>query len=269
MYTLVKSFVTNKDSTHSSSHALRTRTPSSHTLRTRSPHTLVKSYERGLHIHSSGHALRMHRRWPTSSPRQLDDACTADDLATVTERAKSCTRKWDEKDMTRRCLTNEDTLVKSCITNEDSTCICTRQVIHYERGLHHTLVKSCHYERGLHIHSSSHALRTLVNMHYEWTPYVYTRQVIHHERGLHCIHVKSVTNKDSTYTVKSWITNEDSTCIYSSSHTLRTRSPHTLVKSCHTNEDSTYTRQVRMHRRWPTSSPAVNWTMPVRLTWPQ
>ena len=29
------------------------------------------------------------------SCRLLDEACTADDLATVTERAKSCARKWD------------------------------------------------------------------------------------------------------------------------------------------------------------------------------
>ena len=36
-----------------------------------------------------------HRRWPTSSCRLLDEACTADDLATVTERAKACARKWE------------------------------------------------------------------------------------------------------------------------------------------------------------------------------
>ena len=85
--------------------------------------------------------------------------------------------------------------------------IYTRQVIHYERGLH--------------IHSSSHTLRTR-------TPYVYTRQVIHYERGLHM------------YTlVQSYITNEVSTCTHSSGHALRTRTPHTLVMSCITNEDST------------------------------
>ena len=54
------------------------------------------------------------------------------------------------------------TLVKSCIMNEDSTY--TRQVMHYEGGLH--------------IHSSSHALRTRI-------PHVYTRQVMHYERGFH------------------------------------------------------------------------------------
>ena len=30
------------------------------------------------------------------SCRLLDDACTADDLATVTERAKACARKWEK-----------------------------------------------------------------------------------------------------------------------------------------------------------------------------
>ena len=30
------------------------------------------------------------------SCRLLDEACTADDLATVTERAKACTRKWEK-----------------------------------------------------------------------------------------------------------------------------------------------------------------------------
>ena len=29
------------------------------------------------------------------SCRLLDEACTADDLATVTERAKACARKWE------------------------------------------------------------------------------------------------------------------------------------------------------------------------------
>ena len=33
---------------------------------------------------------------PTSSPAALlDEACTPDDLATVTERAKACARKWE------------------------------------------------------------------------------------------------------------------------------------------------------------------------------
>ena len=46
-----------------------------------------------------------HKRWPTCgepqtmahllSCRLLDEACTADDLATVTERAKACARKWE------------------------------------------------------------------------------------------------------------------------------------------------------------------------------
>ena len=67
---------------------------------------------------------------------------------------------------------------------------------------------------------------------------MYTRQVIHYERGLHM------------YTlVKSYIKNEDSTCIHSSSNALRTRTPRTLVKSCITNEDSTYTRQVMHYER--------------------
>ena len=30
------------------------------------------------------------------SCRLLDEACTADDLATVTERAKACARKWEK-----------------------------------------------------------------------------------------------------------------------------------------------------------------------------
>ena len=30
------------------------------------------------------------------SCRLLDEACTADDLATVTERAKACSRKWEK-----------------------------------------------------------------------------------------------------------------------------------------------------------------------------
>ena len=61
--------------------------------------------------------------------------------------------------------------------------------------------------------------------------------------------------------VKSCITNEDSTYTrqimhyarglhkHSSSHALLTRTPHTLVKSCITNEDSTYTRQVMPYER--------------------
>ena len=66
------------------------------------------------------------------------------------------------------------TLVKSCITNEDSTY--TRQVMHYERGLH--------------IHSSSNALRTrtqhtLVKSYITNEDSTYTRQVMHYERGLH------------------------------------------------------------------------------------
>ena len=177
------------------------------------------------------------------------------------------------------------TLVKSCITNEDSTY--TRQVIH-----RYALVKSCiTNEDSTCIHSSSHALRTrtphtLVKSYVTNEDSKHTRQVMHYERGLHM------------YTlVKSYITNEDSTCIHLSSHLLRTRTQHTLVnmdyerglhmyilvKSYITNEVSPYTGQVgrtrtpihschalRMHRRWPTSSPAVNWTMPVRLTtWPQ
>ena len=61
--------------------------------------------------------------------------------------------------------------------------------------------------------------------------------------------------------VKSCITNEDSTYtrqvmhyarglhIHSSSHALRPRTPHTLVKSCITHEDSTYTRKVMYYER--------------------
>ena len=132
-HTLVKSYITNEDSIciHSSSHTSRTRTPhvytcqvicyeqglnihsSSHGLRTRTPHVYTRQvihYERGLPIHWSSHAIRTRtphtlvRSCITNaqkmahllSCRQLDDACTADDLATVTERAKACTRKWEK-----------------------------------------------------------------------------------------------------------------------------------------------------------------------------
>ena len=40
-----------------------------------------------------------HRRWSTSSPAVyslIDEACRADDLAAVTERAKVCARKWEK-----------------------------------------------------------------------------------------------------------------------------------------------------------------------------
>ncbi len=40
-----------------------------------------------------------HNHFPNSNPslanRLLDEACTDDDLATVTERAKACARKWE------------------------------------------------------------------------------------------------------------------------------------------------------------------------------
>ena len=73
-------------------------------------------------------------------------------------------------------------------------------------------------------HSSSDALQTKTPhictrklIRYETrTPHVYTRQVMHYERRLHTFAL-----------VKSYIMNEDSTCIYSSSHTLRTRTTHT------------------------------------------
>ena len=176
MYTLVKSWITHEDSTYTRQ---------------------VMHYARALHVHSSSHALR------TRTPRTL---------------VKSCT-------------TNEDstyTLVKSCITNEDSTY--TRQVMHYERGLHvHSSSHALRTKPSTCIHSSSHALRTriphaLVQSCITNEDSTYTRQVMHYERRLHM------------YTlVKSWITREDSTYtrqvmhyarglhILSSSHTLRTR----------------------------------------------
>ena len=104
------------------------------------------------------------------------------------------------------------TLVKSCITNEDSTY--TRQVIHYERGLHIKLVKSCITNKGSTYTRPSHALRTrtphtLVKSCIMNEDSTYTRQVMDYERGLH---------------------------VHSSSHALRTRTPHTLVKSYITNK---------------------------------
>ena len=102
MYTLVKSFVTNKDSTYTRQVMDYERglhmyiLVKSYITNEVSPYTgQVMPYERGLHIHSSGHALRMQMAHLLSC-RQLDDACTADDLATVTERAKACTRKWEK-----------------------------------------------------------------------------------------------------------------------------------------------------------------------------
>ena len=51
-----------------------------------------------------GRAKTVMRRWGYLDDAQsvdcdcgeLDEACTADDLATVTERAKACARKWEK-----------------------------------------------------------------------------------------------------------------------------------------------------------------------------
>ena len=117
------------------------------------------------------------------------------------------------------------TVVKSCITHEDSTY--TRQVVHYVRGLH--------------IHSSSHALltrtpHTLVKSCITHEDSTYTRQVLHYERGLHT-HTCQVMHYSRGLH------------IHSSSLALRTRTPHTLVKSCTTNEEFTYTRRVLHYER--------------------
>ena len=130
------------------------------------------------------------------------------------------------------------TLVKSCITNEDSTY--TRQVVHYERGLHmYTLVKSCitnedstytrqvmHYERGLHMYT---LVRSCIR-----TKTTYTRKVVLHVYTL----VKSRTKRTTHALLDSSHAYERGLHIHSSSHALRTRTPHTLVKSYITNEDS-------------------------------
>ena len=86
--------------------------------------------------------------------------------------------------------------------------------------------------------------------------------MIHYERRLQK-HSSSHALRTSTpqTLVKSCITNEDSTYtrqvmhyerglhIHSSSHASRTRTPRTLVKSCITNEDATYTSQVIHYER--------------------
>ena len=117
--------------------------------------------------------------------------------------------------------------------------------MHYERRLHtFALVKSyIMNEDSTCIHSSSDALQTK-------TPHICTRKFIHYERGLHMYTlVKScITNEDSTYT-RQVMHYERGLHIHSSSHALRTRTPHTLVKSCITNEDSTYTREVIHYER--------------------
>ena len=117
-HTLVKSYVTNEDSKHTRQfmhyeRGLHMYRSSSHTSRTRTPHVYTRQvihYERGLPIHWSNHAIRtrtphtlvrscitnVQKMAHLLSCRQLDDACTADDLATVTERAKACTRKWEK-----------------------------------------------------------------------------------------------------------------------------------------------------------------------------
>ena len=42
--------------------------------------------------------LEVAEAWPAGSGEEwlLDEACRADDLATVTERAKTCARKWEK-----------------------------------------------------------------------------------------------------------------------------------------------------------------------------
>ena len=99
------------------------------------------------------------------------------------------------------------TLIKSYITNEDSTCI----------------------------HSSSRALRTMIQ-------HVYTRQVIHYERepNMYTLVKSYITNEGSTYTHHG-MHYERGLHIHSSWHALRTRTPHTLIVACITNEDSTST----------------------------
>ena len=111
-------------------------------------------YERGLHTHSSSHALRT--RTPHTlvkscithedSAHTLNKSCITHEDSTHTL-VKSSIMNED----------STHTLVKSCITNEDSAY--TRQVMHYTRGLHvhssshalrprtpHTLIS---YEREL------------------------------------------------------------------------------------------------------------------------
>ncbi len=111
--------------------------------------------------------------------------------------------------------------------------VYTRQVIHYERGLHkYTLIKSYITNENS----------------------TYTHHGMHYERGLH-MHTL----------VNSCITNKDSTCIHSSIRALRTRTPHTLIMACIQNDDSTcihssihalrtrtphvYTRQIMHYER--------------------
>ena len=88
-HTLVRSCITHEDSTYTCQVMHCELVPhihlSGHALRTRTPHTLVRSCI--TNAQKMAHLL---------SCRQLDDACTADDLATVTERAKACTRKWEK-----------------------------------------------------------------------------------------------------------------------------------------------------------------------------
>ena len=197
-------------------------------------------YERGLHIHSSSHALR------TRTQHTLVKSC-------ITTRTPH-------------------TLVKSCITNEDSTY--TRKVMHYERGLHihssshalrtrtpHTLVKSCITNEDSTYTRPSHALRTSGLHMYTLVKSLRTRThlVKSYTRQVSIIHmyILVITNEDSTCHAlrkdscrDSCIMHERGLHIHSSSscHTLRTprRTPrrlhmYILVKSCITHEDSTCT----------------------------
>ena len=73
------------------------------------------------------------------SCRLLDEACTADDLATVTERTKACARKWEKIVWRTRQKTNTWSKVVKC--NVD--LLPSKRALHYTHNLLSAVARGC------------------------------------------------------------------------------------------------------------------------------